>query len=147
MRNLITIAAVVAAFTLLGCQSAPTRKIDSPAVVVDKGVSEITPQQARPGVEAAYSQFVDVRTPEEYAAGHAYRARNIPLDQLKNNLDKLEKNEPVYLICQSGRRSKDAAEILVGEGFTQAISIAGGTNAWKEAGFPMADTKISNSGS
>jgi phage shock protein E len=119
------------------CSKAPSKSTDSPAIVTAKGVSEITPAEARPAVEAAYSQFIDVRTPEEFAAGHAYRARNIPLDQLSDNLDKLEKNEPVYLICQSGRRSKDAAEILVRAGFSQAISIAGGTNAWREAGLPM----------
>jgi rhodanese-related sulfurtransferase len=151
MRNLFTLAALVAALMFVGCQSASTKKTDSPAIVAEMGVSEITPQQARPGVEAAYSQFIDVRTPEEFAVAHAYRTRNIPLDQLKDNLDKLEKNEPVYLICQSGRRSKQAAEILIDAGFTQAISIAGGTNAWKEAGLPMADTTgqgtQSNSGS
>lgn len=138
MRSLLSVAALIAAFAVVGCQSAPTKKTDSPVIVKEMGVSEITPVEARPGVEAAYSQFIDVRTPEEFAAGHAYRTRNIPLDQLRNNLDKLEKNEPVYIICQSGRRSKEAAEILVGEGFTQAISIAGGMNAWEQAGLPMA---------
>ncbi len=102
------------------------------------GMSEISPLEARPAVEAAYSQFVDVRTPEEYASGHAYRAINIPLDTLLTNLDKLEKNEPVYLICQSGKRSMQAAEILNQAGFSQSISIAGGTTAWQAAGLPMA---------
>ena len=151
MRKLLSYAALIIALFLAGCQTAPTKKTDSPVVVTEKGVTEISPAQARAAVEAAYSQFIDVRTPEEYAAGHAYRARNIPLDQIAANLDKLEKNEPVYLICQSGRRSKQAAEILVDAGFTQAISIAGGTTAWKEAGFPMAEKKTdgiqSNSGS
>ena len=149
MRKALSLAALIAAIILAGCQTAPTKITDSPVVVTAKGVSEITPEQARPAVEAAYSQFIDVRTPEEYAAGHAYRARNIPLDQLTANLDKLEKNEPVYLICQSGRRSKQAAEILVDAGFTQAISITGGTNAWKEAGFRMAEKELGqpNSGS
>jgi hypothetical protein len=40
-------------------------------------VNEIEPAEALPLVQAAYSQFVDVRTPEEYAAGHAARAINI----------------------------------------------------------------------
>jgi rhodanese-related sulfurtransferase len=88
-------------------------------------------------VEAAYSQFIDVRTPEEFNAGHAYRAKNIPLDTLAQNLDKLEKNEPVYLICQSGRRSMQAATMLNDAGFPQTINITGGTNAWQAAGLPM----------
>ena len=140
MRKVLSVAAIFTAFTFVGCDSRPTKTTDSPVIVKEKGVSEISPERALPGVEAAYSQFVDVRTPEEYAAGHAYRARNIPLDQLKTSLDKLEKNEPVYLICRSGRRSKEAAQILVESGFSQAISIEGGTDAWQAAGLPMAKT-------
>ena len=134
----ILIIASMVAIILVGCQSRPTRQADSPAIVTKTGVSEITPEQARPGVEAAYSQFIDVRTPEEYAAGHAYRARNIPLNTLMANLDKLEKNESVYLICQSGRRSLEAARMLNEAGFPQTISITGGTTAWQAAGLPMA---------
>jgi rhodanese-related sulfurtransferase len=137
MKYLHLSAALIASFVIVSCQSVPTKTTDSPVVSTQMGVSELTPEQARPAVEAAYSQFVDVRTAEEYAAGHAYRARNIPLEELSENLDKLERNEPVYLICRSGRRSNEAAEILVREGFPQVISIAGGTTAWEEAGLPM----------
>lgn len=136
-KRLIVATIAVAAFGLLGCRSAPTRTIDSPLVVAEAGVSEISPIEARPGVDAAYSQFVDVRTPEEYAAGHAYRAKNIPLETLMSNLDKLEKKEPVYLICQSGNRSRMAAEMLVEAGFMQAVSISGGMTAWEAAGLPI----------
>ena len=139
MRSLFTLILSVHVLFFIGCESAPTKVGDSPRIVKEQGVSEITPQEAWPGISAAYSQFIDVRTPEEYEAGHAYRARNIPLDELMNNLDKLEKNEPVYLICRSGRRSKEAADKLVEAGFPQAISITGGTVAWEEAGLPMAN--------
>jgi phage shock protein E len=137
MGYLLLSAALIASFVIVGCQSIPTKTTDSPVVSTQMGVSELTPEQARPAVEAAYSQFVDVRTADEYAGGHAYRARNIPLEELSENLDKLERNEPVYLICRSGRGSKEAAEILVREGFPQVISIAGGTTAWEDAGLPM----------
>lgn len=140
MRNgILIIGIAAAAFGVSACEGPPTRVQDTPGVVSKQGVSEISPAEARPAVEAAYSQFIDVRTPEEYAAGHAYRAKNIPLDTLTENLDKLEKNEPVYLICQSGSRSKKAAQILVDAGFPQAISISGGTEAWRSAGLPMAN--------
>ena len=139
MRNLVLFTISITAVVFVGCESAPTRKTDSPVIVTKMGVSEITPEQARPGVEAAYSQFIDVRTPEEYSSGHADRARNIPLDTLMTNLDRLEKNEPVYLICQTGRRSKQAAEMLVQAGFPQAISIAGGTDAWRAAGLKIVE--------
>lgn len=128
---------VISTILFVGCQSAPTKKTDSPEIVKTMGVSEISPQEARPAVEAAYSQFIDVRTPEEYAGGHAYRTRNIPLDTLMANLDKLERNEPVYLICRTGVRSKKAAQMLVDAGFPKAISVSGGTEAWQAAGLPM----------
>jgi rhodanese-related sulfurtransferase len=110
-------------------------------VVAKPGVNEITPVDARPGIEAAYSQFVDIRTPEEYAEAHAYRARNIQFESLMSDLSKLEKNEHVYLIYlidQSGERSREAAEMLVKAGFYQAVSIAGGMTEWEAAGLPVA---------
>lgn len=124
------------ALFLAACTTAPTRTSDSKAVA-KPGVSEMAPAEAKPLVEAAYSQFIDVRTPEEYAAGHAYRARNIPLDKLMDNLGVIEKNEPVYLICATGRRSMEAAKMLNEAGYPQTISIAGGTAAWEKAGLPM----------
>jgi rhodanese-related sulfurtransferase len=137
--RITTIATIVfIAVSIVACQKIPTKKTDSPSVVKTNGMSEISPIEARPAVEAAYSQFVDVRTLEEYKSGHANRAINIPLDTLAANLDKLEKNEPVYLICQSGTRSKKAARLLIDAGFSQAISIAGGTTAWQADGLPMA---------
>ncbi len=137
MKSIIIATITLIAFSLSGCQTAPTKKTDSPSVVTKMGASEISPIEARPAVEAAYSQFVDVRTPEEYASGHADRAINIPLDTLAASLDKLEKNEPVYLICQTGSRSKKAAQILVDAGFSQVISISGGTAAWQTGSLPM----------
>lgn len=135
MKALIIV--VVSAIWLAGCQSAPIQTSDTPPTTAKMGVSEISPTEARPAVEAAYSQFIDVRTPEEYSAGHAYRARNIPLDKLMENLDTIERNEPVYLICATGRRSMEAAKKLNEAGYPQTISIAGGTAAWESAGLPM----------
>jgi rhodanese-related sulfurtransferase len=100
-------------------------------------ISEISAQAALPKVEGAYSQFIDVRTADEYASGHATRAINIPLDELPNRYDRLEKNEPVYIICETGRRSKEAADILSAKGFKEVISVTGGTAAWREAGLPI----------
>ena len=138
MKSIAVVVLALVAFALVGCNRAPSAKSDSPVVTTKTGVVELPPEQVRPAVEAAYAQFIDVRTPEEYASGHAYRSKNIPIDDLSANLDKLEKNEPVYLICHSGNRSKKAAQMLVDAGFPQAISVEGGTEAWQAAGLPMA---------
>jgi rhodanese-related sulfurtransferase len=129
---------LVLALIISGC-SGPVAKLDTPPPAGASAgvVNEITPSEALPRVQAAYSQFVDVRTPGEYAGGHAVRAINIPLSELTSKLGRLEKNEPVYLICQSGRRSKEAADILSENGFKWVFNVTGGTNEWSARGLPM----------
>lgn len=71
------------------------------------------------------AQLVDVRTPAEYAAGHIQGFVNLPVDQLRENLSQLDKEKPVYLVCQSGLRSYIASRILAGSGF-HCAHLAGG---------------------
>jgi phage shock protein E len=135
MKSLLIIVAVI--FFLGGCQSAAPKNTDSGVPNVATEIKEVSPSQAQTAVSKAYSQFIDVRTPEEYSAGHPARAVNIPLDALTSKLDTLEKSEPVYLICQTGNRSKKAAEMLKDAGFNNVLNITGGTVAWQAAGLPM----------
>jgi len=120
-----------------GCQRASTKNTDSGVPNVASDIKEVSPTDAQAAVSKAYSQFIDVRTTEEYADGHAARAINIPLDTLTAKLDTLEKNEPVYVICQTGNRSKKAAEILKSAGFNNVLNVTGGTTAWQAADLPM----------
>ena len=81
--------------------------------------------------------FVDVRTGEEYATGHAKGTVNIPLDSFTDaNVSELKQKGEVYVICQSGGRSAKAAKMLTGAG-VNAINVEGGTAAWQAAGLPM----------
>lgn len=128
---------IAAVLILSGCNSAPKQTTDSGVRDEPSAMREVSPDEAETEVAKAYSQFIDVRTPEEYAAGHAARAVNIPLDTLDQNMDRIEKNEPVYFICETGNRSKKAAEKLKEAGYNNVISVAGGTAAWKEAGLPI----------
>ena len=82
------------------------------------------------------AQFIDVRTPAEYAGGHAEKAFSMPLDKLGQTLEKLDKSKPVYVICQSGMRSQTGARILNDAGFEEVYNVAGGTIAWLSAGLP-----------
>jgi rhodanese-related sulfurtransferase len=134
MRTIIFFAIAALA---MACSSPSAKKNDAGTAAADKPIREVSVNDARRETEKAYSQLVDVRTVEEYDSGHAERARNIPLDTLPSKLDILEKNEPVYLICESGNRSKKAAEILKQAGFADVINVAGGTKAWKAAGLPI----------
>lgn len=60
---------------------------------------------------------VDVRTPEEYRAGHVEGSINIPLDRLEGRLKELDRARPVITCCRSGARSRMAAGILRRHGY------------------------------
>lgn len=66
--------------------------------------------------------LLDVRTKQEYARGHNTKSINIPLDELGNELEKLQKEVPVITVCQSGIRSRMAVSILKKNGFTEVYN-------------------------
>lgn len=70
-------------------------------------------------------QLLDVRTTREYSNGRIDGFINIPLDSLRDNLDKLDKSKPVYVHCHSGLRSYIACRLLSGLGF-DAYNLSGG---------------------
>ena len=69
--------------------------------------------------------LLDVRTPAEVAGGKIDGFINIPLENLRGNIDKLDKSKPVYVLCRSGLRSYIACRILMGHGF-DAYNLSGG---------------------
>ncbi len=58
------------------------------------------------------AQIIDVRTPAEFKNGHIKNAKNIPLQSLRDQLSKIDKNKPVITVCASGMRSASAKSIL-----------------------------------
>ena len=75
--------------------------------------------------------LIDVREVNEFAAGHIPGAVNVPLSAIqKNILPEYPKETPLYIYCLRGSRSRRAAEILTGAGFTEVYSI-GGINQYK----------------
>ena len=69
--------------------------------------------------------LLDVRTVGEYQRGHLDDFRNIPLDNLREHLEELDKSKPVYVCCQTGLRSYIACRILAQHGFT-GFNLSGG---------------------
>ncbi|XWS20893.1 hypothetical protein CRYUN_Cryun30bG0008300 [Craigia yunnanensis] len=99
-------------------------------------------------------RYLDVRTYDEFNAGHPPAAINIPYyhmfknggeEMLKNSkfLEEVSsefgKEEKIIVGCKSGRRSLMAATDLLAAGFTHVIDVAGGYTAWKENGLPITD--------
>ena len=80
--------------------------------------------------------LLDVREPQEWAAGHAPDARHIPLGQVNSRSGEVPRDELIYVICRSGVRSARAASALAGAGW-QTVNVAGGMQDWATAGRPM----------
>ena len=83
-------------------------------------------------------ELIDVRTPVEYREVHAEDARSVPLDRLDPRALMEPRNdpkrEPLYMICRSGSRGRQACEKILAAGFA---NVEGGTLAWEQAGLPV----------
>ena len=74
--------------------------------------------------------LIDVREPHEYQGGYIPGAINIPLSNLKKQINTIPQNKSILLYCQSGMRSKKAARILVKNNFNDLAHLKGGVVAW-----------------
>ncbi len=72
------------------------------------------------------AQFIDVREPDEVAAGTLPGSVNIPLGDLPTRVGELDSTRRVVLLCRSGGRSTQAAEFLTASGFSDVVNLAGG---------------------
>lgn len=95
-----------------------------------KGITNISTQEAKDKFSDKNVQFVDVRTPGEYKGNHRKPFKNIPLSQLAQKSNQLDKNKEVVVICQSGMRSMKATKILKKQGFEKVTNVKGGMSAW-----------------
>lgn len=80
--------------------------------------------------------ILDVRTPDEFKEGHIEGAILIPVLELDNRLGELPKDKPIITYCKIGIRSRNAANILVKNGFTQIYNM-GGILDWIDKGYPV----------
>jgi len=75
-----------------------------------------------PELLRAGAQVIDVRTPAEFASGHASQSRNIPLDELGGRFQELDPQKWVIVCCASGSRSATARRFLQRHGFAQVFN-------------------------
>jgi NADPH-dependent 2,4-dienoyl-CoA reductase/sulfur reductase-like enzyme/rhodanese-related sulfurtransferase len=122
-KDPINMAGFVAAGLLRG---------DHPQVSVDR-LSEMEHRGA-----GEQPILLDVRTPEEYGRGHIPGARNIPLDELRDRLDEVPKDQPVVAYCQVGQRGYLATRMLIQEGY-DASNLSGGFRAYQMFGCVSSD--------
>ena len=104
-----------------------------------EGFKSLTVKEYAKAIEDTAIVRLDVRTAEEFAEGHIAKTLNI--DVLKNDFESkavamLPKNHIIAVNCRSGKRSKNAARILVKNGF-KVIELDGGYNDWVKNRMPV----------
>lgn len=85
--------------------------------------------------------FLDVREQEEWDQGHIPNNNTlIPLGSLASRIEEVPRDREVVVVCRSGNRSKEGAQILRQAGFEQVSSMSGGVREWAAAGYPFEGT-------
>lgn len=105
-------------------------------------IAVITPAEFKQLCESGRPpELIDVRTPAEFRELHVSGARNVPLDRLDPQALRSETKAgftaPLYVICRSGSRGKQACEKLTAAGWTDVVNVEGGTLACEAAGVPV----------
>jgi rhodanese-related sulfurtransferase len=112
------------------------------AWMISRGTTETSSYPLEISVEEAVAKreagafILDVRQPEEWNEFHVPDSTLIPLPELASRVDELPKDREIVIVCRSGNRSAQGRDILLGAGFTQVTSMAGGLTQWKAAGYP-----------
>ena len=97
----------------------------------------LTTLQATQLINGKHAQVIDVRDGAEFARGTLPNARHIPLAELGARGPKeLKKDRPVIVLCNAGNLAGRAAAQLRAAGLAEVYVLAGGLNAWREAGLP-----------
>ncbi|MGI6415626.1 MAG: rhodanese-like domain-containing protein [Thermoguttaceae bacterium] len=104
----------------------------------------IEPRELHAAMEQPESPIVvDVRLPSEWAALRIGTIVNIPLNKLEKESTKLDRNAPIVAVCNSAYRSSLAIGVFERQGFRNVRSMAGGSEAWLEAGLPVVEAQAS----
>jgi len=102
----------------------------------------IPPQKLYAQMQSRESPVVvDVRQPAEWMGVRIGTVVNIPLSELAKKASKLDRRQPVVMVCNSAYRSNMAVGILERAGFLQVASLAGGGEAWIDAGLPVLEAR------
>jgi rhodanese-related sulfurtransferase len=126
----LLVAAVVVAATLVSAYEARLRA---------HGAAAISPQDLIRLMNQG-ALVLDIRQPDQYAAGHISGARQMPTADLGRAGDTLKKHKakPVVVYCDAGALAPSAVRQLTAQGFTKTFSLRGGLSAWRAENLPLA---------
>jgi rhodanese-related sulfurtransferase len=83
--------------------------------------------------------LLDVREPDEWAAGHPPTARHLPMMQIPARASEIPDDRDVVVVCRVGQRSAQVVAYLMHHGWTNLRNLDGGLVAWAAAGRPLVD--------
>lgn len=108
-------------------QKAPSKKR-----IMEKTYSKVITNQELEQKLAHLETFIllDVREEIEFIIGHIPVASHLPLGEIKDNLDKLDKNQTYYIICRTGNRSDFACQLFEQHGFLHVFNVLPGMSEW-----------------
>jgi rhodanese-related sulfurtransferase len=109
------------------------RDVDAAMVKENRLYRNARPDQVQQELESGGAPYViDVRTPQEWAAGHIECAVHIPVDDISKRMSEIARDgRRMYLICAGGGRSSAAAAFLANRGYLNVHSVEGGMGAWR----------------
>ena len=100
---------------------------------VSKEIQVLPPQEFHDATSGNDVQLLDVRTAKEFEEGHLEHSVNIDVleDDFTEKVKDLDKEQPIYLYCRSGKRSANASSILKDMGFKEIYDMEGGYLKWE----------------
>ncbi len=104
-------------------------------------VEEVSPIVFKELFRRKNPNVIDVRKESEYNTEHLRRVKNIPLDFINKNMNRIKRNEKYYLHCASGYRSLIAASILKARGIHDVVNVLGGYNELSKMGLRRTEFK------
>jgi phage shock protein E len=143
VRTLLNVVVAVAVAGLLSSvDAAPSTRPTTGAADAKAATKKLSVEQLDQARQRKGIMVVDVRSPEEFSAGHVPGAVNIPVtgkeaERFETMLSVMDLTQPMVVYCRSGVRSAKAMEKLQKIGFTNLSEFPGGWVAWSEAGKPV----------
>lgn len=106
------------------------------------GIVNVEPQDAVKLINND-ALVIDLRSPEAFARGHIVNAKNIPLDELEANNEKISghRAKALVAVCESGTSSTKAVDKLRKAGFESVYGLKGGIAGWTQANLPLVTSK------
>lgn len=108
---------------------------------MSEAIKKISVTELKQRLAGGACRLVDVREYPEYAEAHIHGAQLVPLGELKRNPRQAGDDGEVLVLCRSGRRATEAAEVLQRTGGYEPVVVEGGIEAWKQAGYPVGREK------